>query len=86
MAAPSANPFGFVSPTTAQHVADQLAGKVDYILDGGPCAVGLESTIVSWADGGAAVVELIDQASEELLLKQFKLQSEQIEQALAPDF
>jgi L-threonylcarbamoyladenylate synthase len=56
VAAPSANPFGFVSPTTAQHVADQLAGKVDYILDGGPCAVGLESTIVSWADGGAAVV------------------------------
>ncbi|MEY4969170.1 MAG: Threonylcarbamoyl-AMP synthase [Bacteroidota bacterium] len=56
VAAPSANPFGFVSPTTAQHVADQLAGKVDYILDGGACSVGVESTIVSWADGGAAVV------------------------------
>ncbi len=46
LAAPSANPFGYVSPTTAQHVADQLGENVDYILDGGPCQVGLESTIV----------------------------------------
>lgn len=46
LAAPSANPFGYVSPTTAQHVQDQLAGKVDYILDGGPAKVGVESTIV----------------------------------------
>jgi L-threonylcarbamoyladenylate synthase len=48
LAAPSANPFGYVSPTTAQHVADQLGGKVPYILDGGPCTVGVESTIVGW--------------------------------------
>ncbi len=48
LAAPSANPFGFVSPTTAQHVADQLGGQVPYILDGGPCTVGIESTIVGW--------------------------------------
>jgi len=46
LAAPSANPSGFTSPTTAQHVASQLGHHVDYILDGGPCAVGLESTIV----------------------------------------
>ncbi len=46
LAAPSANPFGYVSPTTAQHVADQLGDQVDFILDGGPCQVGLESTIV----------------------------------------
>lgn len=46
LAAPSANPFGYVSPTTAQHVYDQLAGKVDYILDGGAATVGVESTIV----------------------------------------
>ncbi|TVQ95488.1 MAG: threonylcarbamoyl-AMP synthase [Deltaproteobacteria bacterium] len=46
LAAPSANPFGFVSPTTAAHVADQLGDRVDLILDGGPCAVGLESTIL----------------------------------------
>jgi len=48
VAAPSANPFSYVSPTTAQHVADQLGDKLEYILDGGPCIVGLESTIVSF--------------------------------------
>ena len=46
VAAPSANRFGKVSPTTAQHVALDLGGRVDYILDGGPCPVGVESTIV----------------------------------------
>ena len=49
IAAPSANPFGYVSPTTAQHVADGLGNKVDLILDGGPCPIGVESTIVSLA-------------------------------------
>lgn len=49
IAAPSANPFGYVSPTTAQHVADGLGHKVDLILDGGPCPLGVESTIVSLA-------------------------------------
>jgi L-threonylcarbamoyladenylate synthase len=48
LAAPSANPFGYVSPTTAQHVADQLGEKIPYILDGGPCTVGVESTIIGW--------------------------------------
>jgi L-threonylcarbamoyladenylate synthase len=46
LAAPSANPFGYISPTSAQHVFDQLQGKIPYILDGGECNVGLESTIV----------------------------------------
>lgn len=49
IAAPSANPFGYVSPTTAQHVADGLGHSVDLILDGGACAVGVESTIISLA-------------------------------------
>lgn len=49
VAAPSANPFGRVSPTRAEHVIEQLAGDVDAILDGGPCRVGVESTIVSLA-------------------------------------
>lgn len=47
IAAPSANRFGRVSPTTAAHVRAELGGDVDMILDGGPCRVGLESTIVS---------------------------------------
>jgi L-threonylcarbamoyladenylate synthase len=51
LAAPSANPFGYVSPTTAQHVANQLGEKIPYVLDGGPCSVGIESTIVGWEDG-----------------------------------
>ena len=46
LAAPSANPFGYISPTTAGHVADSLGNRVDLILDGGPCPVGLESTIL----------------------------------------
>ena len=46
LAAPSANRFGRISPTTAAHVADDLGGGVDYILDGGPARIGLESTIV----------------------------------------
>lgn len=46
LAAPSANPFGYVSPTSASHVNDQLGDKIPYILDGGPSDIGLESTIV----------------------------------------
>lgn len=46
IAAPSANRFGKVSPTTAQHVRDELGDDVDYVLDGGPSQVGVESTIV----------------------------------------
>lgn len=47
LAAPSANPFGYVSPTTAQHVEQQLGDKIKYVLDGGACQVGVESTIIS---------------------------------------
>jgi L-threonylcarbamoyladenylate synthase len=50
IAAPSANPFGYVSPTTAEHVRNQLGNQVDLILDGGPCEVGLESTIISFSE------------------------------------
>jgi len=56
LAAPSANPFGYVSPTTAQHVLDQLAGKIPYIVDGGACQIGLESTIVDFIDGEVVVL------------------------------
>ncbi len=48
VAAPSANRFGHVSPTTARHVADDLGDAVGTILDGGPCDVGIESTIVAF--------------------------------------
>ncbi|OAV45598.1 L-threonylcarbamoyladenylate synthase [Lewinella sp. 4G2] len=55
LAAPSANPFGFVSPTRAGHVMDQLGEKIAGVLDGGPCRVGLESTIIGFPDGVATV-------------------------------
>jgi len=45
--APSANRSGHVSPTTAMHVLHDLRGRIDLVVDGGPCAVGLESTIIS---------------------------------------
>lgn len=50
LAAPSANPFGYVSPTTAAHVHQGLAGVIPYILNGGPSGVGVESTIVDIDD------------------------------------
>lgn len=55
LAAPSANPFGYVSPTTAHHVEDQLGHSIKYILDGGACDIGIESTIIGF-DGGKAIV------------------------------
>ena len=51
IAAPSANRFGRISPTTAQHVSDDLGARVPLILDGGACDVGIESTIVAFGDG-----------------------------------
>jgi len=51
IAAPSANPFGYLSPTTVEHVRNQLGDQIDYILDGGPCEVGVESTIISFSEG-----------------------------------
>lgn len=50
LAAPSANPFGYISPTEPRHVEAQLGDKISYILDGGPCEVGVESTIIEWID------------------------------------
>jgi L-threonylcarbamoyladenylate synthase len=51
VAAPSANRFGAVSPTTAAHVMADLGGDVDYVVDGGPCEVGVESSIVDLSRG-----------------------------------
>lgn len=53
LAAPSANPFGYISPTTAEHVRVSLGEKLPYILDGGPCEHGVESTIISFIQEGS---------------------------------
>jgi len=55
LAAPSANPFGYVSPTTPRHVNDQLGNEIEYILDGGECNVGIESTIVGF-EGDSSII------------------------------
>jgi len=58
LAAPSANPFGYVSPTKPEHVNDQLGDKIPYILDGGNCQVGIESTIVGFEGTDPVVYRL----------------------------
>lgn len=66
LAAPSANPFGYISPTRPEHVNAQLGEKIPYILDGGECGVGIESTIVGFVNnvpviyrlGGLAISEI----------------------------
>jgi L-threonylcarbamoyladenylate synthase len=55
LAAPSANRFGYVSPTTAQHVLEGLGRVIPYVLDGGPCTIGLESTIIDFEDGALII-------------------------------
>ncbi len=75
VAAPSANRFGCLSPTTAQHVYAQLGDSVDIIIDGGPCSIGIESTIVKIMDnriyllrpGGIAAEEIEEFAGETLI-------------------
>lgn len=56
IAAPSANRFGRISPTTAQHVRDDLGPSIDLVIDGGPCDVGIESTIVDLSGGQPSVL------------------------------
>ncbi|MHC0054225.1 L-threonylcarbamoyladenylate synthase [Actibacterium sp. D379-3] len=56
LAAPSANPSGKVSPTRAEHVLDGLGGRIEAVVDGGACAVGLESTIIGLSGGTATLL------------------------------
>jgi L-threonylcarbamoyladenylate synthase len=56
IAAPSANPFGYVSPTTAAHVQEMLGNAIELILDGGPCTVGVESTVCALTNEEAVVL------------------------------
>ncbi len=66
LCAPSANPFGYVSPTSALHVFNQLADRIPYILDGGKCAVGVESTIVGMENNEVVVYRLGGIAIEDI--------------------
>ena len=66
LAAPSANPFGYISPTTAQHVDEQLGDQIPYILDGGPAGVGIESTIVGFEENRPVVFRLGGMALDQI--------------------
>ena len=58
LAAPSANPFGYISPTTSAHVNKQLGSKIKFILEGGSANLGLESTIVGFEDNKVIIYRL----------------------------
>ena len=66
LAAPSANRFGRVSPTSARDVCDGLAGVVGLVVDGGPCAVGVESTIVAFEEDEVAILRPGGVSAEEI--------------------
>lgn len=66
LAAPSANPFGSISPTTAQHVADYFPQDLDMVLDGGNCKNGIESTIIGFENNEAVLYRLGSLSVEEI--------------------
>jgi len=66
LAAPSANPFGYISPTNAQHVEDQLGQKIPYILNGGNCSVGIESTVLRVQQNAIEILRLGGVSVEDL--------------------
>lgn len=66
LVAPSANPYTYISPTNARHVKNMLGGKIPYILDGGPCKMGLESTIVGFVNGFPAIYRVGAISREEI--------------------
>ncbi len=70
LAAPSANRSSRISPTTAAHVRAELGSSADLILDGGPCRIGIESTVISLADGEPSILRPghIDRASIESII------------------
>ncbi|WAR45161.1 L-threonylcarbamoyladenylate synthase [Methylomonas rapida] len=79
IAAPSANRFGRISPTTAQHVAEELGDAVDCILDGGPCTVGVESTIIDLTDQQPTILRpgrITRSQLEEVLQREVALKSQ----------
>jgi L-threonylcarbamoyladenylate synthase len=86
LAAPSANPFGYVSPTRPEHVNEQLGDKIAYILDGGECRVGIESTIIGFEEkqpivyrvGGLSVEKI------ELIIGDVKVRTQSLSNPQAP--
>jgi L-threonylcarbamoyladenylate synthase len=87
LAAPSANRFGYVSPTSAEHVLQGLNGFIPYILDGGNCAIGIESTIVDFEDDDVIVRRkggISSEAISRVIGKQVILRTHASEHPVAP--
>ncbi|REG90600.1 L-threonylcarbamoyladenylate synthase [Algoriphagus antarcticus] len=86
LAAPSANPFGYISPTSPQHVDAQLGTRISYILDGGKCKVGLESTIVGMEGNDIVVYRLggLEISEIERIVGQVKVKSHSTSNPQAP--
>jgi L-threonylcarbamoyladenylate synthase len=86
LAAPSANPFGYLSPTEPQHVDEQLGEKIEYILDGGVCRVGIESTIVGFEEGKTIIYRTGGLSIEkiEAVVGPIQIKDESISNPVAP--
>jgi L-threonylcarbamoyladenylate synthase len=84
LAAPSANPFGYISPTCATHVQNQLGNKVSFILDGGNCNMGIESTIIGF-DNGEPILYRVGAISKETIEKCIGRISIKTNAAVTPD-
>lgn len=86
LAAPSANPFGYVSPVEAIHVDNQLGDKIEYILDGGRCNVGLESTIVGFEGKEVVIHRLGGKSTEEIekLIRKVRVETNNSSNPVAP--
>jgi L-threonylcarbamoyladenylate synthase len=76
LAAPSANPFGALSPTTAEHVAKAFEEGIECVLDGGSCEVGVESSVLAWENGSSA------RSARPVLLRAGGIPVEALEEAL----
>lgn len=84
LAAPSANPFGSISPTSAQHVNDYFGDKVPAILNGGDCLKGLESTIIGFDNGSPVIYRLGALSPEELGYEAIRV-NDKLSSPLAPE-
>ncbi|MDO3641355.1 L-threonylcarbamoyladenylate synthase [Mucilaginibacter sp. L3T2-6] len=84
LAAPSANPYTYISPTSAMHVLQMLNGKIPYILDGGSCKFGLESTIIGFPKGVPTLYRKGAIPIEEIEDKIGKIKLATSEKVLAP--
>ncbi len=84
LVAPSANPYTYISPTSAEHVKTMLNGKISYVLDGGQCARGLESTIMGFPNGVPTLYRLGAISIEEIESVIGKIEIAKAEKVIAP--